>query len=134
MKEHDAIEQAYKNGFADAEKKTAAEIESLSIELQAMRNAANAYKNDAERFKGVIKILEADIRKLIPCKIGDSVWAIRNYKGVAHPQKGVVTDMYFSRDMRLCIVVKHIARGEWGKKIFPSQEAAEAALRGGGDE
>lgn len=63
----------------------------------------------------------------IPCKIGDEVWAIRNYNGVKHPQKGFVSDMLFTRDMKLHIVVKHIARGEWGKDVFATyEEAAEA--------
>lgn len=64
---------------------------------------------------------------VIPCKIGDEVWAIRNYNGVKHPQKGFVSDMLFTRDMKLQIVVKHIARGEWGKAVFATyEEAAEA--------
>lgn len=63
----------------------------------------------------------------VPCKIGDEVWAIRNYKGIKHPQKGFVSDMFFTRDMKLHIVVKHIARGEWGKDVFATyEEAAEA--------
>lgn len=63
----------------------------------------------------------------VPCKIGDKVWAIRNYNGIKHPQKGFVSDMLFTRDMRLQIVVKHIARGEWGKAVFATyEEAAEA--------
>ena len=32
----------------------------------------------------------------LPCRIGDRVWAIRNYKGILHPQEGIVSDMYLS--------------------------------------
>lgn len=64
----------------------------------------------------------------LPCKIGDTVWAIRNYKGVKHPQKGVANEMFFTKSMRLLIVVKHIARGEWGKEIFATEEEAKRAL------
>ena len=64
----------------------------------------------------------------IPCKIGDFVWAIRTFKGVRHPQPGKVSEMYFTQDMRLCIVVSYIARGEWGKTIFPTEEAAAATI------
>lgn len=64
----------------------------------------------------------------VPCKIGDFVWAIRNYKGVLHPHEGVVSEMYFTLDMRLQIVVSHIARGQWGEQIFPTCAAAERAI------
>lgn len=60
----------------------------------------------------------------LPCKIGDWVWAIRSYHGKKHPQRGIVSDMYFSQDMRLQIVVKHIARGEWGKTVFSTDKEA----------
>lgn len=65
----------------------------------------------------------------LPCKMGDTVWAIRNYRGVKHPQKGVVDSMFFTKNMRLLIVVKHIARGEWGKEVFSTKEEAEKALK-----
>lgn len=65
----------------------------------------------------------------LPCKIGDEVWGIRNYKGTNHPQQGKVDQMYYTDDMRLHIKVKHICIGEWGKKIFPTREEAEASLK-----
>lgn len=65
---------------------------------------------------------------VIPCKIGDFVWAIRNYNGFPHPQQGKVAEMYFTADMRLHIVVSHIARGEWGKTVFPTFEEANEAI------
>lgn len=67
---------------------------------------------------------------LVPCKVGDLVWAIRNFKGVKHPQTGVVSDMYFTRDMRLQIVVKYVARGEWGKTVFATCEETMDAING----
>lgn len=66
---------------------------------------------------------------VLPCKVGDTVWGIRNYKGINHPQQGKVDQMYFTNDMRLHIKIKHICIGEWGKKIFPTREEAEAALK-----
>lgn len=66
---------------------------------------------------------------VLPCKLGDRVWAIRCYKGVLQPQEGIVNEMFFCDDMRLCIVVKHIARGEWGKTVFATEEEAQAAIR-----
>ena len=64
----------------------------------------------------------------VPCKIGDFVWAIRNFKGRKHPQRGVVSEMYFSNDMKLHIVVKYVARGEWGKTVFATDKEAYVAI------
>jgi|GEM_PF-2001065 len=83
---------------------------------------ANAVEAECPHFKEESKNI------VIPCKIGDTVWAIRNYKGAKHPQSGVVGEMFFMPDMSIQIVVKHIARGAWGETIFPSYEAAEHAI------
>lgn len=64
----------------------------------------------------------------IPCKIGDVVWAIRNIKGKKHPQRGIVSDMYYLKDMSLQIVVKYVARGEWGKTVFATDKEAYSAI------
>ena len=64
----------------------------------------------------------------VPCKIGDTVWAIRSYHGILRPQQGVVSEMYFRLDMTLQIVVKYVARGEPGRTIFLTRAEAEAAL------
>lgn len=66
---------------------------------------------------------------VLPCKVGDTVWGIRNYNGVSHPQQGKVDQMYYTNDMRLHIKIKHICIGEWGKKIFLTREEAEAAIK-----
>ena len=67
----------------------------------------------------------------LPCKMGDIAWGIRKYKGCQRINSGIVNQMYFGEDMRLCISVKNVTMGEWGKKIFPTKEAAEAYLGGG---
>lgn len=64
----------------------------------------------------------------VPCKIGDFVWAIRNFKGKKHPQRGIVSDMYFLKDMSLQIVVKYVARGKWGETIFATDKEAYVAI------
>ena len=64
----------------------------------------------------------------LPCKIGDVAWAIRHYRGTAYAQKGFVSEIYFAKNMRLQIVVKNVARGEFGKKVFLTKEEAEQAL------
>lgn len=69
----------------------------------------------------------------VPCKIGDVVYGIRNYQGTKHVQKGFVGEMFFTKDMKLMIVVKYVCRGYWNEKVFPTYEAAEAAMRKDGD-
>lgn len=69
----------------------------------------------------------------VPCKIGDVVYGIRDYKGVPNVQKGFVGEMFFTKEMKLMIVVKHICRGYWLEKVFPTYEAAEAAIRKDGE-
>ena len=66
----------------------------------------------------------------LPCKVGDEVWTIRSYSNSNKAiKKGKVSEMYYiDESMRLCIVVKGIARGEWGKVVFPSYESAQEFL------
>lgn len=68
------------------------------------------------------------ILAVLPCKIGDTVYAIRNYKGTKVTQQGKVSEMFFTGNMELCIVVRHISRGEWGKTVFATQEEARAQI------
>jgi hypothetical protein len=66
----------------------------------------------------------------IPCKIGDTVYAIRNYHSVKKGMCGKVSEMYYvGKEMQLCIVVKNIARGQWGKEVFPTYEEAMEKLK-----
>ena len=65
---------------------------------------------------------------VLPCKMGDIVWGIQKHIRGQQAKQGVVNQMYFGDDMRLCICVKNVCRGEWGKKVFTTKEEAEAAL------
>lgn len=65
----------------------------------------------------------------LPCKIGDTVWCIRNFHGHKNAQEGIVSEMLFTKEMKLQIVVKYVGRGIWGEKIFATREEAEAKLR-----
>lgn len=67
----------------------------------------------------------------VPCREGDQVWVIRNYQGVKHPQQGTVSELIITKDLRLMITVKHIARGEWGKEVFATYEEARRAITEG---
>ena len=64
----------------------------------------------------------------LPCKIGDTVYIARRYKCHKRPRKGVVSEMFFTYDMELCIVVKGVARGKWGVDVFATYEEAEAQI------
>lgn len=66
--------------------------------------------------------------RVVPCKIGDTVWVVANYRGSKTIKQGVVSQMFFLANMRLCICAQGIRRGEWGKVIFPTREAAEARV------
>lgn len=69
---------------------------------------------------------------VLPCCIGDTVWAARNYYGKLFAKQGVVSEMGFQESMELVIVVKfenrYSARGFWGKDIFGSYEECVAEL------
>lgn len=67
----------------------------------------------------------------IPCKIGDTVYAIRNYHNTKIIRSGKVREMYFvGEEMKLCIVVYNVSRGTWGKDIFGTYEEARKVLEG----
>lgn len=66
---------------------------------------------------------------VLPCKIGDEMWGLTKYNGHTKKVKqGIVTEMYFGDDMRLCVSMKGVGRGEFGKTVFLTREEAEAAL------
>lgn len=67
--------------------------------------------------------------QILPCKVGDTMWGIRNWRGVNRPESGVVSEMFFREDMELVIVLRHLCRGIYGQKIFSSYEEAEQALK-----
>jgi hypothetical protein len=69
----------------------------------------------------------------LPCKIGDLVWGIRKTSGQAVLQ-GIVYQMFFVDDMRLCICVKGVCCGEWGRNVFATKEEALAKMGGDGNE
>ena len=98
------------------------------VDVNELRNAL--YEADAITMKGVAIINQfptvEDVE--LPCRIGDTVWAIRSFHGIKSPQKGIVGDMFFTRDMELVIVVKYVARGKWGETVFATCEDAANAI------
>ncbi len=100
-----------------------------SVDIGECRDCPYKYDSNC------INELESDalalIDRLRPCKIGDTVFAIRNYHSTKKITSGTVSEMYFvGREMDLCIVVKNVSRGRWGKDVFPSYEEAEKHLKG----
>ena len=65
----------------------------------------------------------------LPCKIGDTAYGIRRYKGRI-VKSGTVSEMFYNQDGELIIAIKNVCRGCWGKQIFRTREEAEAALKG----
>ena len=101
---------------------------SRSALLEELNDTRYAWQ-DYDAVEDALRNIPAVDAVVLPCKVGDTVWGIRNYKGINHPQQGKVDQMYYTNDMRLHIKIKHICIGEWGKKIFPTREEAEAALK-----
>jgi len=98
------------------------------VDANAVRNAH--YEPDDIAMKGDTLINQATSVDAvdIPCKMGDVVWGIKKYCHGQQVKQGTVHQMFFGDDMRLCICVKNVCRGEWGKNVFATKEEAEAAL------
>ena len=112
-------------------------------EMELWRLVNKAFQNSCEKFgdifaKDVTRDLLANGVTVLPCKIGDTVWAVRYYGKTPVIKKCVVSEMMYLEDMRLGIAVKsnnrYSVRGFWGKNIFATREECEAALGGADNE
>ena len=113
------------------------ELISKSEALEALHNigGCGAQKNSwddgwdsaIDAAYDVVGNITAVVGVKVPCKIGDRVWAIRSYKGIKKAQEGIVSEMFFTPDMHIMIVVKNVARGFWGKTVFGTLKEAENA-------
>lgn len=65
----------------------------------------------------------------VPCKINDVVYGVKKYNGGWKVKKGIVNEMFFTKDMELVVVVFHMIRGRWGKTVFPTEAAAQQACQ-----
>ena len=68
---------------------------------------------------------------VLPCRIGDEAWAIRNLGKNLFIVHGTVREMMFNDDMELIIRVKGACAGKWGKTVFGNYDDALRALKGG---
>lgn len=73
---------------------------------------------------------EAPAVNPIPVKIGDTAWAIKRRDGRKFPVSGVVSEMYYTDEMELVIVLRYIKRGKLGKEIFRTEEEVWEAIGG----
>lgn len=118
--------------MAFKEWRTAKEIyESIQINALAdlIEQAEGQKNNDIPTPEEMATYLIEHNVTILPCRIGDKVWAIRKYNGVPHAREGIVGDMSYTNDMRLSISVRGVARGLWGEKVFATQEDCERAIK-----
>ena len=94
----------------------------LSNENQFGRNEAYYKLQHYEDLEEQGKLIK------LPCKIGDTVYGIRRYQDRI-VKAGVVSEMFYNKNMKLIIVIKNLCRGSWGENIFGTKEEAEAALK-----
>lgn len=65
----------------------------------------------------------------VPCNIGDTAWGIRSYKGILRAQQGIISEIYFNKEMELRFIIKHVCRGKWGETIFGTESECLAAIK-----
>lgn len=79
----------------------------------------------------LMEIDDAPTVDVLPLKIGDEAWVIRNFNGTKHVKKGKVTAMVYTQKMELCVTVGKLALGRIGEKVFLTKEDAEMAIMKG---
>ena len=89
---------------------------------------ATEYWDDRAVRVGTLKERAEDAAAGLPCRIGDMVWCVRNFRGRKIPRPASVTEMFFTPNMRLEIVCKNVGRGFWGEHIFHTQSEAEEKI------
>lgn len=96
-------------------------------EIKAVHNALDEIIEKIARYED---LEEAGRLVELPCKIGDMVYGIRRWYGTNIAKAGPVSEMFYTQNGKLMIVIKNVCRGHWGDKIFATLEEAEAALKG----
>lgn len=111
------------------------ELSSLTMTITGLRAGKGVLRECMTEYqKSVLRIVDdapAVDAVVLPCKIGDTVWAVRRISG-GHLRafQSVVSEMQFlGSEMRLSITVRGVCRGEWGKTIFATKEEAEEVKR-----
>lgn len=112
-------------GLLAAYKETGLEPEEIALYREAQEISESMAP---DRLIEISKAEQDGRLVVLPCKIGDAVWAIKNFKGHERARMGYVSEMFFTKYMKLFIVVKNTGRGFWGEGVFPSEAGAVAAL------
>lgn len=100
-----------------------------------IREECNFYKVCFERkmyekLKHCEDLAEAGKMVELPCKIGDIAYGIRkDAGGNSMVREGVISEMFYTKDMELMVVIAYVCRGRLGKTVFLTREEAEAALK-----
>ena len=110
LKKHRTFYVSACGSFSELPEKEQARVDEITVCIAELINAPT------------IDVVE------LPCKIGDKVWIARRYKCHKRPRWGIVSEMFFTDDMELCIVVKGVARGKWGVDVFATYEEAEEQI------
>lgn len=101
------------------------------LEVQSTKDFASTFLNDIFFKMAVNRVLDAAPKVdavRIPCRIGDTVWGIRKYNTNMEAMQGKVFQMLICEGTTLCICVKNVCRGEWGKTVFATKEETLAAI------
>jgi hypothetical protein len=100
--------------------------------LMDMPFGNSTYEEEERHMEDLADYLIANGVTLLPCKIGDTVWAVRHYYGKRVIKQCVVSEMAYLEDMRLAIAVKadrkYSVRGFWGKDIFATRDECVAEV------
>lgn len=109
------------------------EIKAALKQAEMERDAAKACLGSATSDVRLARIHEliyeerrGNVVVLPPLRIGDCGWTYQKAaNGGWRVVSGKVTEMYFVEDKRLCIVIRRLRHGEYGKDIFTCREDAE---------
>lgn len=100
-------------------------------ENMMFENVGDFVRYSIANFEALEKYRKAEREKQsmkLPCKIGDTCWAIKRTQGGKRIFQTCVSEMYFDFHMNLIVVGRRVCRGHIGKDIFLSFEEAHAFL------
>lgn len=100
-------------------------------ENMMFENVGDFVRYSIANFEELEKYRKAEREKQsmkLPCKIGDTCWAIKRTQGGKRIFQTCVSEMYFDFHMNLIVVGRRVCRGKVGEDIFLSFPEARAYL------
>ena len=101
---------------------------------KSVKIAGFVKQNDISRIKELLQAESEGRLIVLPCKVGDTVWRIvgcgTNGHRSVQKRKVLAVTIYHTGDM---VIHTDGAENRFGKTVFLTREAAEAALGGGGE-